>query len=250
MTPTLLILGGTTEASALARAVSERGIRAVFSYAGRTRTPRVQPLPQRVGGFGGVAGLVQYLRDTGVTHVVDATHPFAAAMSRNAIEACARTDVHLAALTRPAWQPQPGDDWHRVPDIPGAVAALNGPGRRVLLALGRLHLTGFADHPQHHYVLRMVDEPDRPPLPDCAVVVARGPFTQAGDMALMQAHGVDLVVSKNSGGDGARAKIDAARRLKLPVVMIDRPVVPARRELSSPDQVLGWLDHCDTDRGV
>ncbi len=250
MTPTLLILGGTTEASALAHRIADRGIRAVFSYAGRTERPRSQPLPQRIGGFGGVDGLVRYLRDTGVTHVVDATHPFADGMSRNAAAACARTGVQLTALTRPPWRAEPGDDWRRVPDIASAVAELGGGRKRVMLALGRMHLAAFAAQPQHRYLLRLVDAPDHSPLPDCSVVVARGPFTLANDIGLMRAHDIELVVSKNAGGSGARAKIDAARALGLPVIMIDRPDVPARRELSSPDQVLDWLDHCETERGV
>ncbi|MEX0328488.1 MAG: cobalt-precorrin-6A reductase [Ruegeria sp.] len=239
----LLILGGTTEANALARAVSERGIEAVYSYAGRVDTPRPQPLPVRVGGFGGAEGLAEYIRENRITHVVDATHPFAAQMSRNAIDACRATDVPLAALTREAWRPQQGDTWQHVPDITAAVAALSGPPRRVFLAVGRMHLSDFAAQPQHHYLLRLVDDPDELPLPNAEVVVARGPFTEADDRALMQRHGTQLVVSKNAGGSGARAKLDAARALGLPVLMIDRPILPPRTELLSVAQVLDWLGH-------
>lgn len=234
----------------MARVVADCGIAAVFSYAGRTEQPRKQPIPLRVGGFGGVDGLVRYLRDTGITHVVDATHPFAAQMSRNAVAACRATGVELAALTRAAWQPQPGDIWRNVADIEAAVAALSGPRRRVLLALGRMHLARFAVQPQHHYLLRLVDEHGALPLPEYTSVIARGPFTFADDMELMRQYDIDLVVSKNAGGNGARAKIDAARALKVPVIMIDRPALPARLELFGPDQVLDWLDHSGTDRGV
>ena len=152
MTPTLLILGGTSEASDLARIVADRGMGAIFSYAGRVGKPRIQPLPTRIGGFGGVAGLAAYLRDNAITHVIDATHPFAAGMSRNAVAACAETGVKLAALTRPEWQAGEGDLWREVADIEAAVAALDGPARRVFLALGRLHLDAFAAQPQHHYL--------------------------------------------------------------------------------------------------
>lgn len=241
--PNLLILGGTTEANALAKAVAEQGITAVYSYAGRVETPRPQPLPVRVGGFGGPEGLAHYIRENAITHVVDATHPFAAQMSRNAIEACHATQVPLAALTRAAWKPQPGDVWHRVPDITAAVDALAGDPQRVFLAVGRMHLEDFAAQPQHYYLLRLVDEPDTLPLPNAEVVVARGPFTEADDRALMQQHGTQLVVSKNAGGSGARAKLDAARALGLPVLMIDRPVLPKRTELSTVAQVLDWLSH-------
>ncbi|WP_171102266.1 cobalt-precorrin-6A reductase [Ruegeria sp. HKCCD7255] len=241
--PNLLILGGSTEANALAKTLSEQGVAATYSYAGRVDTPRPQPLPTRVGGFGGIDGLIRYLRENTITHVVDATHPFAAQMSRNAIEACTATQIPLAALTRPPWVAGPGDTWQHVADVPAAVAALAGAPRRVFLATGRLHLEAFAAQPQHHYLLRLVDEPDGVPLPQAYVVVARGPFTEESDRALMQHHGTQLVVSKNAGGTGARAKLDAARSLGLPVLMIDRPSLPQRVELSHVSQVLDWLAH-------
>jgi precorrin-6A/cobalt-precorrin-6A reductase len=250
MSQTLLILGGTTEASDLARIVTDRGIGAIFSYAGRVGKPRVQPLPTRVGGFGGINGLVAWLRDNAISHVIDATHPFAVAMSRNAVAACAEAGVKLAALTRPQWQAGEGDLWREVADIEAGVAALDGPAQRVFLALGRLHLSAFGAQPQHHYLLRLVDRPKVPPLPRCEVVVARGPFDLAGDIALMQAHETGIVVCKNSGGSGARAKLEAARHLRLPVLMIARPVMPERTELASCQEVLDWLGHSGTDLGV
>ncbi|SDW59733.1 precorrin-6A reductase [Ruegeria halocynthiae] len=241
--PNLLILGGTTEANALAKSVAEQGIPATYSYAGRVDTPRPQPIPTRVGGFGGAEGLARYVRDHGISHVVDATHPFAAQMSGNAVEACAATATSLAALTRPAWVAQEGDNWQHVPDIDGAVDALSGPARRVFLAVGRLHLQDFAVQPQHRYLLRLVDEPESVPLLNCDVVVSRGPFNFDEDRALMERHGTQLIVSKNAGGTGARAKLDAARALGLPVLMIDRPVLPQRTELAKVEQVLDWLAH-------
>lgn len=247
----ILILGGTTEASALAARLAALEETATLSYAGRVENPRAQPIPTRTGGFGGIAGLVAYIRANHVTHLIDATHPFAAQMSRHAVAAAQETGIALIAYTRPAWQPVPGDRWTRVPDIPAAVAALGGPPRRVFLALGRVHLDAFAAQPQHHYLLRLVDRPETaPPLPGPAVVVARGPFTEADDTALMRQHRIDLVVAKNAGGKGASAKLAAARALALPVLMIDRPPVPERREASSLQQVLDWLDHAGTDLGV
>lgn len=251
--PNVLLLGGTTEASALARLLAARGVPTTLSYAGRTENPRPQPVPVRVGGFGGVEGLAAYLHAHRVTHLVDATHPFAATMSGNAVAAAERTGVPLLALTRPAWAPQPGVRWQYVADIDAAVAALAGPARRILLALGRMHVAAFAARPQHHYVLRFVDAPAEPPaLPDHHLVVDRGPFTPERDQALMTAHGIDLVVCKNAGGSGAEAKLIAARALGVPVLMIDRPALPPRVEVTDPQAVLDWLDHAPapTKRGV
>ena len=217
--------------------------------------PKAQPIPVRVGGFGGIPGLVRYLRDHAVTHVVDATHPFAAQMSRHAAAAAQQTGIPLLALSRPAWQAGPGDRWQPVPDIDGAVAALAGAPKRVLLAMGRMHCAQFAAQPQHHYILRLVDAPpEPPPLPRHTVVVSRGPFDVSGDLALMRRHRVDIVVAKNAGGSGADAKLHAARTLGLPIVMVERPASAHRREVFSVAEVLHWLDHGDSgtaaERGV
>ncbi len=237
----ILLLGGTTEASLLARLLAGAGMDAVFSYAGRTGAPGTQPLPTRIGGFGGAEGLAAFLRAEGIGHVIDATHPFAAQMSRNAVAACAATGIPLAALERPAWTPGPGDRWTPVPDIPAAVAALPEAPARIFLAIGKLHLAAFAARPQHHYLLRLVDPPEALPLPDAAVVIARGPFTPEGDLALLTEHRIGHIVAKNAGGIGARAKLDAARTLGLPVILIDRPVLPPRRIFTEPEEVMGWL---------
>lgn len=234
----------------MAHRLAEQGIRATFSYAGRVARPKRQPLPTRVGGFGGPAGLAEYIRSKQITHVIDATHPFAAQMSRNADMACTLTGTRLAALTRPPWQAVDGDIWHHVTDVAGAVDWLNGPARRVMLAIGRMHLEAFTAQPQHFYLLRLVDPPDAPiPLPHHEAVIGAGPFRAKDDIALMQNHKIDLIVSKNAGGTAARAKIDAARSLGLPVLMIDRPPMPKRTELHSVDAVLGWV-HDGTERGV
>ncbi|MBD8617506.1 cobalt-precorrin-6A reductase [Sphingomonas sp. CFBP 13728] len=248
--PTILVLGGTTEASALAAMLAARADDAVLSYAGRVASPKVQPIPVRVGGFGGVDGLASYLREHGVTHLVDATHPFAARMSANAVTAATRAGVAHIALTRPAWAPVAGDRWTRVADIESAVAALAGPARRVMLALGRMHVDAFGAQPQHEYLLRFVDAPDHPPgLPRHHLVVDRGPFDVEGDRRLMAAHGIEVVVCKNAGGTGAQAKLRAARALGLSMIMIDRPVLPDRLEVQAAEDVLRWIDH-GADRGV
>lgn len=251
MPANLLILAGTTEATQLANAVAAQGLRGTVSFAGRVERPKRQPLPQRIGGFGGVSGLVDYLLAERISHVIDATHPFAAQMSRNAVAACDAAGVPLIALTRAPWVAQGGDRWIQVADIAGAVAALDRPVARVMLAVGRMHLAEFAPNPQHFYLLRLVDPPSAPPpFPAHHVLVSRGPFTEAEDRALMEQHGIDLVVSKNAGGTGAYAKIAAARGLGLPVIMIDRPTLPERREAHAVQEVLDWIAHAGTDRGV
>jgi precorrin-6A/cobalt-precorrin-6A reductase len=248
--PNILLLGGTTQASALAQLLAQAGMKATFSYAGRTGQPRAQPVPVRIGGFGGVEGLAHYLRDNWITHLVDATHPFAAKMSAHAVAAAQMADVPLMALTRPAWMPGAGDDWTHVSDIAGAVAALASPARRIMLALGRMHVDAFAAQPQHHYLLRFVDAPAIPPaLPRHNLVVDRGPFTVEADTQLMHDHGIDLLLCKNAGGSGAEAKLIAARALGLPVLLIDRPVLPQRTEVDDPQAVMDWLGHM-ADRGV
>ncbi|OED47080.1 cobalt-precorrin-6A reductase [Rhodobacteraceae bacterium (ex Bugula neritina AB1)] len=240
----ILLLGGTTEASTLARTLAEAGIDAVFSYAGRTARPVGQPLPTRVGGFGGAEGLETYLNTEGFTHVVDATHPFAAQMSTNAVQACAAAAVPLCAFERPAWQAAEGDRWLHTDSIDGAVAALPDAPARVFLAIGKQNLTQFAAKPQHHYLLRLVDEPAANlPLPSTTVEIARGPFDVAGDTALMRRHGITHVVAKNAGGAGAAAKLSAARDLALPVIMIGRPVVPNRPIKGNVAEVMAWLSH-------
>ena len=238
-----LILGGTADASQLATEIARAGIDAVYSYGGRTRAPADQPLPTRIGGFGGVSGLADYIRNEGITHVIDATHPFAAEMSRNAVEACAETGTPLIALERAPWTKATGDNWLNVADVSAAVAALPAPPATVLLAIGRQHIAPFANKPQHAYTLRFVDPPEAP-LPFAAdVIVSRGPFTLDGELEMLRSRGIDWIVARNSGGDGARAKIDAARRLDLPVIMIARPQLPERQRVESVAEIMQWLGH-------
>jgi precorrin-6A/cobalt-precorrin-6A reductase len=239
-----LVLGGTGDANQLADRLVREKIDAVYSYAGRTLIPLPHALPTRIGGFGGVAGLADFIHEQGITHVIDATHPFAAEMSRHAVEACAATVVPLLALERAPWVRADGDNWIEVADIDAAAAALPEERARVFLAIGRQHLAPFATRPQHAYTLRFVDAPDGVlPLPDAEIIVSRGPFTLAGDRELMRSRGIEFLVARNSGGTGARAKIDAARELALPVIMIERPALPERPRVESVEEVLAWLSH-------
>jgi len=239
-----LILGGTGDANRLADTVARLGWNAIYSFAGRTEAPVTQSLPTRSGGFGGASGLAAYIRQQNITHVVDATHPFAVRMSRNAVAACAETGTALIALERAPWTKIAGDVWIEVPDEAAAAVALPDQRARVFLAIGRQHLAAFSAKPQHAYILRFVDASDGAlPLPDASVVVSRGPFTLAGDLALMRSRGIEWIVARNSGGSGARAKIDAARELGLPVVMIARPDLPERPRAERIEDVLAFLGH-------
>ncbi|SCB10634.1 precorrin-6A/cobalt-precorrin-6A reductase [Bradyrhizobium shewense] len=238
-----LILGGTADASQLAAAIARAGIEAIYSYGGRTRAPADQPLPTRIGGFGGVSGLADTIRSEGITHVIDATHPFAAEMSRNAVEACAETATPLIALERAPWTKAPADNWIEVTDVSVAAAALPEAPANVFLAIGRQHIAPFAMKPQHAYTLRFVDPPEAPlPFP-ADVIVSRGPFTFDSEIEMMRERGIGWIVARNSGGDGARAKIDAARRLGLPVIMISRPKLPERLRVESVAEIMQWLGH-------
>lgn len=240
----VLLLGGTTEANQISRALSATGIAGIYSYAGRTATPVPQLLPTRVGGFGGVDGLASYLRREQITHVVDATHPFANQISSNAVEACATTSTPLIAYLREPWVDSPGDKWQHVDSFENAASALPDQRARIFLAIGRQHLAPFAAQPQHFYLLRLVDVLDTAmPLPNAEIVLARGPFTIEGDLALLRDHGITHVVTRNAGGEGAKAKLDAARALGLPVIMIDRPSLPERRTAQSVEQIMRWLTH-------
>lgn len=238
----ILLLGGTEHGRRMAEVLAAAGLDAVCSLAGRTASPAPLPLPVRTGGFGGADGLALWLADNGVRAVIDATHPFAARISANAAAAAKAAGVPLIALERPRWRAGPGDRWTVVPDVGAAADALPDRPARVFLAIGRQHLAPFAARPEHRYLLRLVDPPGADlPLPGATAIVDRGPFSVAGDLDLMQRHGVTVVVARNAGGAGAHAKIEAARRLGLPVVMIDRPALPDRPCVERVDEAMDWL---------
>lgn len=224
----VLVLGGTTEASRLARALADRSdIDATLSLAGRTADPAAQPIPTRIGGFGGIAGLAAWLRDHRVDALVDATHPFAARISHNAAAAAAETAIPIVAYVRSPWFREPGDRWIDVADLDEAAMALGDTPRRVLLTTGRLGLDHFARAPQHHYLIRTIDHPgDLAELPDHEILLDRGPFELEAERELMRRERIDIVVTKNSGGSATRAKLVAARELNLPVVIVQPPLRP------------------------
>ncbi|WP_424871098.1 cobalt-precorrin-6A reductase [Streptomyces sp. SAI-229] len=227
MSPHVLVLGGTTEARALAGELSARpGTRVTTSLAGRVRRPGAVAGEVRVGGFGGAEGLTDWLREQRVDAVVDATHPFAEAITANAARAAAVAGVPLVVLRRPGWRPGPGDRWYPVRSLTAAAGLLPGLGHRVFLTTGRLGLAAFAHLTELRFVARSVEPPEPPMPPHTHVLLARGPFTVAGETALLRDHRVDVLVTKDSGGAATAAKLTAARDLGLPVVVVRRPPLP------------------------
>jgi precorrin-6A/cobalt-precorrin-6A reductase len=240
----ILILGGTTEASALAKLIAkDKRFEPTLSLAGRTASPAASPIPCRIGGFGGWEGLAAWLKTEGIGALVDATHPFAARISANAVKAAAAAGVELVSLTRPPWTPESGDRLIFAPSPEAAAQALGAVPRTVFLATGRLELPAFAAAPQHSYIARVIDHPGDAPLPPrIAFIYDRGPFDTAAELGLFAERQVEIVVSKNSGGAATYGKIEAARRLGLPVVMIERPEKPAGRIVASAAEAMLWLE--------
>ncbi|MGY2066104.1 cobalt-precorrin-6A reductase [Blastococcus sp. SYSU DS0619] len=243
MTGRVLVLGGTGEGRRLAAALAGAGVDVVSSLAGRVADPALPPGRVRIGGFGGVAGLVAWLREEAPAAVVDATHPFAAGMTAAAAEACALTGVPLLRLQRPGWTAGAGDDWRWVGSLADAAAAVAGYGS-VFVTTGRQGLAAFADVPGHCLVRSV--EPPAPPLPRrTTVVLARGPFEVADERALMAEHAVEVVVTKDSGGGMTAAKLTAARELGLPVVLVRRPPLPPDVPVAGTvADAVAWVRSC------
>jgi precorrin-6A/cobalt-precorrin-6A reductase len=241
---TLLILGGTSEGFAVAKAaVDVAGLRVISSLAGRVASPRAVPGEVRIGGFGGVDGLAAFLKDNAVRAVIDATHPFAVRMGFNAAEACARTGVSLLRLARPAWQPVAGDRWEAVDGWEAAVTALRASSRRVFLTVGRQELAPFIGLDGLWFLIRTIETPDLAPAFSAAeIVLARGPFRLEDELALLRRHRIDTIVCKNSGGSATEAKLIAARQLGLRVVMLRRPARPDVPTVTSVAAAMAWLN--------
>ncbi|MFF8992936.1 cobalt-precorrin-6A reductase [Streptomyces sp. NPDC014983] len=225
----VLVLGGTAEARRLAAGLAAHpsGVRVTTSLAGRTSRPEAVAGELRIGGFGGAEGLAEWLRAHQVDALVDATHPFAESITAHAARAAAATGVPAVVLRRPGWRSLPGDHWHDVPSLAAAAEALPGLGERVFLTTGRLGLAAFAHLTDRYFLVRSVERPDPPLPPHTGIVLARGPFTVAGERELLRAHRIDVLVTKDSGGEATAAKLTAARELGLPVVVVRRPALPA-----------------------
>ncbi|HYV16285.1 MAG TPA: cobalt-precorrin-6A reductase [Conexibacter sp.] len=219
----ILILGGTAEARELAAALDADGVPVTSSLAGRVARPRLPAGEVRIGGFGGPDALARWLVEHGVRAVVDATHPFAQRISASAAQAAPQAGVELLRLERPGWQERPGDRWTRVDDLDAAAAAIPRLGTRVLLTSGRQGLAAFAGVDDAWFLIRCVDPPAAPLPPQHELLLDRGPYTLEGERALIDAHRIDLVVTKDSGGAHTAAKLDAARERGLPVIVVRRP---------------------------
>nr|WP_246406411.1 cobalt-precorrin-6A reductase [Modestobacter versicolor] len=235
-----MVLGGTGEARELAAALVTEGVDVLSSLAGRTAEPVLPEGPVRVGGFGGAEGLAEWLAEHRPGAVVDATHPFAAQITGNAAAAAGRHGTPLLRLQRPGWQPQPGDTWRHVDSLAAAAEAVAG-FRSVFLTTGRQGLRAFADLPGR-VLVRSVDPPDEPLPAGATLLLDRGPFSVADELALMREHEVDVVVTKDSGGHLTEAKLTAARELGLPVVLVSRPPLPEGvATVATVAEALAWL---------
>jgi precorrin-6A/cobalt-precorrin-6A reductase len=223
----VLVLGGTSEARALAAALErDPAVDVTSSLAGRVARPALPEGRTRVGGFGGAPGLARWLVQEGVSLLVDATHPFAARISDSAATASRSTGVPLLVLRRPEWSPGAGDRWHHVDSLAAAAQALPSLGSRVFLTTGRQGLDAFAGLHDLWFLVRTIDPPAPPLPPAMQLLLDRGPYAEESERTLMRRHRVDVLVTKNSGGSATAPKLDAARSLRLPVVMVRRPPTP------------------------
>lgn len=242
----LLILGGTADARTLADAAAQKkGIEPITSLAGRTEHPRLPKGDVRRGGFGGVDGLADYLTEAKIDLLIDATHPYAARITAHAYRAARETDTPHVILQRPAWQPVEGDRWIDASHTAMAAAMVRaGNWPRVFLTVGRQELGLFDDAEGASYIVRLVEQPkDGLPLTAEEVIEARGPFDPQDELELMRSRRIGCLVSKNGGGDGTYGKIEAARKLEIPVVMIDRPPLPPRADVvDSVAAALKWIE--------
>jgi precorrin-6A/cobalt-precorrin-6A reductase len=239
----LLILGGTGDAAQLAaEAVNLPKLEVISTLAGRTTSPAPVASTVRIGGFGGKAGLVEYLRETNIDLLIDATHPFAAQISANAAQAATEVGIPWLMLIRPCWEKLPEDDWIEVESISAAVAAIPAKAERIFLTIGRQQLAPFASLTDRWFLMRSID----PPAPDILLppgklLLDRGPFSLTQERQLLQDNRIQSIVSKNSGGDATYAKVIAAREMNIPIVMMQRPIAPAGDKVVDVSGAIDWL---------
>jgi precorrin-6A/cobalt-precorrin-6A reductase len=238
---TVLILGGTGEARALASALVAEGVPVISSLAGRVARPRLPEGEVRIGGFGGPEGLADWLSAHSIDAVVDATHPFAERISASATTACALRAVPLLRLERPGWSETSEDRWVWVDDLAAAATALPGLGTRVFLTTGRQGLAAFAGLDELWFLVRCVDPPETPLPRGHELLLDRGPYSVEGESALIDAHRLDVVVTKDSGGPLTEAKLHAARERTVPVIVVRRPPRPDVNTVTTVEAAVAWV---------
>ncbi len=237
----VLVLGGTAEARRLATELVAGEVPVTSSLAGRVKRPRLPPGEVRIGGFGGPEGLARWLREDGTGVVIDATHPFAEGIAATAAQGCELAGTPLLRLARPGWSDCPGDRWTWVEDLPAAAAAIPRLGSRVLLTTGRQGLPAFAGVEDAWFLVRCVDPPEPPLPPHHQLLLDRGPYTLEGELALIEANRIDLVATKDSGGELTAAKLEAARLRQLPVLVVRRPPRPEGvPSVDTVERALAW----------
>jgi precorrin-6A/cobalt-precorrin-6A reductase len=236
----VLVFGGTAEARRLADELATVGVAVVSSLAGRVSRPRLPAGEIRFGGFGGPEGLARWLREADAVAAVDATHPFAEGIALTAAEGCRLAGTPLLRLQRPGWREGAGDRWHWVDDLPQAAVAVGELGSRALLTTGRQGLAAFARVKEAWFLVRCVEPPDPPLPPRHELLLDRGPYTLAGELALIDSHRIDLVVTKDSGGEHTSAKLGAARRRGLPVIVVRRPPRPQVQSVATVPEAVSW----------
>lgn len=245
MPRTILILGGTGDARNIAdRLVTEHGdnLRVITSLAGRTSSPRQPKGEIREGGFGGTDGLADYLQETAIDLLIDATHPYAAQISQHAVQASTLTHTPHILFSRPLWAPEPDAHWLHVPDMTAAATALSEHAKIALITTGVQNLDAFVNVTKPKILVRLLEQPKLPlPLEDAEVVIGRPPYTLDGECALFKLLGIDTLVTKNAGGNATRAKIDAAHMLGVQVIMIDRPALPDTTTVGSIEDIMTWI---------
>jgi precorrin-6A/cobalt-precorrin-6A reductase len=238
---TVLVLGGTAEARALAAELTDGGVHVVSSLAGRVANPRLPVGEVRVGGFGGPDGLARWLTEHDVVAVVDATHPFAERIGASAVIGTSSVNVPLLRLERPGWHAGPGDDWHWVDTLAEAAAKITHFGERVFLTSGRQGLSAFASNTEQWFLARCVDPPEPPLPPKIEILLDRGPYDVERERALLREHRIDVLVTKDSGGAMTTAKLRAARELGIPVVVVKRPSRPETTTVTDVPAAVSWV---------
>ncbi len=219
-------------------------IKTILSLAGRTKNPVLPQINHRIGGFGGVFGLTDYIKEYKITVLICATHPFARKMPFNALEAAKITAIPLLYLLRPAWQKQVGDNWLEVESHQEALSSLppHPSSLNIFLTVGRLELDEYISSPQHHYIIRSIDEITEKPLKNAVYITARPPFSLENERDIMREHKIDYLITKNSGGKATEAKLTAARKLGIPVILIKRPIRPDGLHVATANEAMEWID--------